>query len=218
MGRQLPLRLDREAGHDRADFVVSASNAAAVRAVDAWPQWHGGCLALVGPAGAGKTHLARSWAEQAGAVLFRAGLDPAAALDRPVLWEDADRDADEEALFHLINLAPTSGGVLLTARTRPASWPAALPDLRSRLNAMPVAELSEPDDAVLCGVMAKLFRERNIRPPDDLLPYLARRVERSVPKVREIVERLDEEASAAHRPVTRALAREVLDDSGDLFD
>lgn len=217
MARQLRLRLDRAASYDRADFVVSAANAEAVRALDAWPAWHGGCLALAGPAGSGKTHLARAWAERAGALTFT-GDEPLAAVDRPVLWEDADRDLRDEALFHLINMAPTTGGLLLTGRTPPAAWPARLPDLRSRLNAMAVAPLGEPDDAVLTGVFLKLFRERNIRPPDDLLPYLLRRIERSVPKAREMVERLDEEASALNRPVTRALAREVLEETVDLFD
>ena len=218
MARQLRLSLDHAASHDRADFVVSHCNAAAVRALDAWPAWHGGCLALVGPAGAGKTHLARGWAEQAGAAVFSGGSPVADVVGRPVLWEDAERDTDEEALFHLINVAPTAGGLLLTGRTPPASWPARLPDLRSRLNALPVAPLGEPDDEVLSGVLMKLFRERNIRPPDDLLPYLVRRIERSVPQARAVVERLDEEASAGHRPVTRALAREILDDSGELFE
>jgi chromosomal replication initiation ATPase DnaA len=120
-------------------------------------------------------------------------------------------------LFHLLNSAAERGGVLLTARTRPSAWPTALPDLRSRLNALSVAELSEPDDAVLSGVLARLFAQRSIRPPEDLIPYLLRRIERSVPKARDVVERLDEEAAALHRPVTRALAREVLEASGDLF-
>jgi chromosomal replication initiation ATPase DnaA len=218
MARQLRLSLARAASHDRADFVVSACNAAAVQALDAWPAWHGGCLALVGPAGAGKTHLARGWAERVGAVLFTSGSPVADTVGRPVLWEDAERHPDEEALFHLINMAPTAGGLLLTGRTPPAGWPARLPDLRSRLNALPVAALGEPDDEVLSGVLMKLFRERNIRPPDDLLPYLVRRIERSVPHAHAVVERLDEEASAAHRPVTRALAREILDDSRDLLE
>jgi chromosomal replication initiation ATPase DnaA len=127
---------------------------------------------------------------------------------------------DEEALFHLINMAGAGGGLLLTARTPPSGWPARLPDLRSRLNALPVALLGEPDDELLLGVMAKLFRERHIRPPEDLLVYLLRRIQRSVPAARAVVARLDEAALAADRPVSRALAREILeeDEQDDLFE
>ena len=212
MGRQLRLGLSRALRSGRADFVVSAANAEAVRQLDAWPQWPGGALALVGPAGSGKSHLAAVWTERAGAL----PPDTAAPL-APVVFEDVDRAPADEALFHLLNSAAERGGVLLTARTRPSAWPTALPDLRSRLNALSVAELSEPDDAVLSGVLARLFAQRSIRPPEDLIPYLLRRIERSVPKARDVVERLDEEAAALHRPVTRALAREVLEASGDLF-
>jgi chromosomal replication initiation ATPase DnaA len=93
--------------------------------------------------------------------------------------------------------------------------------LRSRLNALAVAELGEPDDAVLAGVLEKLFRVRNIRPADDLLPYLVKRMERSVPRAREIVARLDEVADEERRAVSRALARRILDgdeNTPDLFD
>ena len=198
----------------RADFVASDANGEAVRRLDAWPAWPGGVLALVGPAGSGKSHLAAVWAETAGAAVW----DGAGAPAGPTLVEDADRRPADEALFHLLNAAAEAGGVLLTARARPAAWPSALPDLRSRLNALPVAELAEPDDAVLSGVLARLFAERSIRPPDDLIPYLVRRIERSVPHARAVVARLDEEAAALHRPVTRALAREVLEarEVGDL--
>jgi chromosomal replication initiation ATPase DnaA len=132
--------------------------------------------------------------------------------------EDADRAPAGEPLFHLLNGAVQAGGLLLTARARPSAWTTTLPDLRSRLNALPVAELEEPDDAVLTGVLQRLFAERSIRPPDDLIPYLVRRIERSVPHARAVVARLDDEAAALHRPVTRALAREVLEASGELFD
>jgi chromosomal replication initiation ATPase DnaA len=83
---------------------------------------------------------------------------------------------------------------------------------------MQVAVLQEPDDVVLLGVMNKLFRERHIRPPEDVLLYLIRRIERSVPAARAVVARLDEAAMAEQRPVSRALAREILEDTGDLFD
>jgi len=223
MARQLRLGLRRPPSYSRDAFFAGAPNARALAALDAWPRWHGGCLALVGPEGVGKTHLARAWAEAAGAVaLDRDAPDLDAARGRPALVEDVDRGTPDEALFHLINMAAfEGGGLLLTARIAPAAWPAAVPDLRSRLNALPVAEIGEPDDAVLEGVLRKLFRERSIRPPPDVYPYLLRRMERSIPHAREIVRRLDEAADAEHRPISRALARQVLEGDGenrDLFD
>jgi chromosomal replication initiation ATPase DnaA len=219
MARQLRLRLRRPTEHGRADFVEGPSNAVAAAAVDAWPAWHGGVLALVGPEGAGKTHLAQAWARRAGAErLDRLAPDLGAAEGRPVLVEDVDQGAPDEALFHLINMAARAGGgLLLTARAPPAAWTAALPDLRSRLNAMPVAIIDDPCDVVLEAVLRKLFRERSIRPKDDVYPYLLRRMERSVSQAREIVRRLDEAADEAGRPISRALARQILEeDDGNL--
>lgn len=222
MGRQLRLDLDQVAAHHRADFTRSPANEDALRLLDAWPEWHGRCLALVGPSGSGKTHLAQAWAEEHEALAWAPEADLADVAGRPVLVEDADRErVDEETLFHLINMAGAGGGLLLTGREPPSAWPARLPDLRSRLNALPVAQLGEPDDALLLAVMSKLFRKRHIRAPDDLLVYLLRRMERSVPAARELVARIDEAALSEGRPISRALARELLEDAedtGDLFD
>ncbi len=213
MARQLRLRLRRPASHSRDEFVQGPSNAQAVAAIDAWPAWHGGALCLVGPEGVGKTHLARAWADQVRAVILDpATPDLAAAAGRPALLEDVDRGCPDEALFHLINLAAREGGgLLLTARTAPALWPAALPDLRSRLNALQVAEIEAPDDAVLEGVLERLFRERSIRPPAEVYTYLLRRMERSIPGARDIVRRLDEAGHGEQRPISRLLARDVLE-------
>jgi len=211
LSRQLRLKLRRPASFARADFVLSATNREALAVLDAWPAWHGGCLTLIGPEGAGKTHLAREWAARAKARSLEAGCaDVAAANGGPVLMEDAE-NADDETLFHLTNRAEAGGGLLLTSRAHPRAWPAELPDLRSRLNALPVAEIGEPDDVVLEGVLRKFFRERNIRPADDVYPYLMRRIERSVRMAREIVIRLDEAADADDREITRTLARQILD-------
>ena len=223
MARQLRLSLKRPASYTRDEFVQGASNAEALAAIDAWPRWAGGCLALVGPPSAGKTHLARAWAANAHAVaLDRIAPDIAAASGHPVLLEDVDQGVDEEALFHLINLAALKGsGLLVTARTLPGSWPARLPDLRSRLNALPVAEIAAPDDEVLQGVLKKFFRERNIRPHDDVYPYLLKRMERSIAGARAIVERLDETDHPDIRPVSRVLARQILEGDNqnlDLFE
>jgi len=196
--------------------VISPANSQALAALDAWPRWPGGVLALIGPEGVGKSHMASVWAKASGArsVPAKGHVDFAALAGAPVLYEDADRHTHgrEEALFHLINMAAQpGGGLLITARTPPSAWPAALADLRSRLNALLVAEIEEPDDAILEGVLRKFFRERNIRPTDDVIPYLLRRIERSVPKAREIVVRLDEAADAEGRAISRALARQILE-------
>jgi chromosomal replication initiation ATPase DnaA len=215
--KQLRLKLRRRAAAGRADFVISPTNAEAIAALDAWPAWHGGCLALVGPEGGGKSHLARDWAHRTGAVVIEGELPAFSHLDGGlVLLEDADRLASHEMLFHLINRAGAPGaGLLLTARTAPQSWPTAVPDLRSRLNALPVAEIRPPDDIVLEGVLRKFFRERSIRPADDVYPYLLRRIERSVPAALDIVARLDEAADAEQREITRLLARQILENEGE---
>jgi chromosomal replication initiation ATPase DnaA len=211
MARQLRLSLGQPSAPSRASFVAGRANAEAIAAVDAWPTWPGGCLALVGPEGVGKSHLARAWAEAAGArILERLTLDIGEGDERPILLEDVDRGVPDEALFHLINLAPLGGGLLLTARRKPLEWAAALPDLRSRLNALYVAEIEEPDDEVLLGVLRRFFRERHIRPSPELYPYLLRRMERSTVSAREIVERLDE-APDELKPVSRVLARRLLE-------
>ena len=212
--KQLSLGLARPPVYTRAAFVVSAANETALTAIEAWPAWPGGALALVGPEGSGKTHLATIWADRAEAVRYTTG---AQGDGRPVLVENAD-SIDDEALFHLINRAPSDGGLLLTGRARPAVWPAALPDLRSRLNALTTAEIGAPDDALLIAVLEALFREKHIRAAPDLYEFLLRRMERSVTAARAIVTRLDEAAAEQGRPVNRALARDVLEETADLFE
>ena len=176
------MDLAQDSSHDLRAFVVSNSNRSAVEAIATWPNWPGGRLALVGPPGSGKTHLARAWAERVGAVissdLARPDRTPSSA---PILIEDADRRASDEILFHAFNRADVGSTVLLTGRKLPSTWRVKLPDLRSRLNALTVARIESPDDDVLLGVLEKLFRERNIKPTPNVPAYIIRRIERSVP-------------------------------------
>jgi chromosomal replication initiation ATPase DnaA len=220
MARQLRLGLRRAPSLGREDLIAGPSNAAALAAIEAWPAWHGGALVLSGPEGVGKTHLAQVWVQTAGAVILdRAAPDLAAAEGRPVLVEDVDQGTPDVALFHLINMAARPGaGLLLTARRPPAAWSASLPDLQSRLRALSVAEIEEPDDEILKGVLRKLFRERSIRPPEDVYKYLLWRMERSIPQAREIVRLLDEASDMEQRPISRALAKQILDGDPENLD
>lgn len=216
--RQLRLPLERHG--PGLPFVVSDCNAVAVRRLEHWPDGAGAVLALYGPPGCGKSRLAAAWAERVGALVLRgeeaALLDPIEAEGRPILLDDA-QDADDEALFHLINLAQSGGGALLLAsRAAPRTWACALPDLRSRLDAVVSVALESPDDMVLAAILRARFAARSIAPADDLIAYLVARIGRSADEAEAVVDRLD----AAHRPVTRTLARQLLDaeaETPDLF-
>ena len=218
---QMRLPLQRDLPDGAEGFVVSDCNRAAVEALADWPNLIGGVMAICGPAGCGKSRLGQIWAERVGAVALHGAeaalIDPAEIEGRPVLLDRA-MDADDETLFHLINLAQATGGALLLAsRPAPSAWDVALPDLRSRLDAVISVPMEAPDDAVLSAMLEARFAERGIRPQKDVIPYLLRRIDRSAAAAAEVVERLD----ALHRPVTRALARAVVEGaeaSGELFE
>jgi len=214
--RQLALALPHAESFAREDFLAGASNAAALALIERWPDWPDRVLALTGPEGAGKSHLAAIWAERAGARRLSARAlgetDLLAALATGALVvEDAGPALDERALFHLLNLVrEEEGWLLLTARTAPARFGVALPDLGSRLRALPVVALSAPDDALLRALLVKLFADRQVAVDETLVSYLATRIERSFAAARETVALLDREALRRQRPVTRALAAETL--------
>ena len=214
--RQLALALPHAESFARDDFLTGTSNADALATIERWPDWADRVLALTGPEGAGKSHLAAIWAEKAGArrvsarALGETDLLGSLATGALVV-EDASAALDERALFHLLNLVREEDGyLLLTAWSAPATWGVALPDLVSRLRALPVVTVSAPDDALLRAVMVKLFADRQLSVDENLIAYLATRIERSFAAAREAVAQLDREALRQKRGVTRALAAELL--------
>jgi chromosomal replication initiation ATPase DnaA len=217
---QLSLELAPRPAQGREDFLVAPANAQAVAWIDRWPDWPAPALVVVGPEGSGKSHLVQVFAARTAARVVMGGSlaahDPPDLVRAPALAiEDADRQAPERPLLHLLNLAAETGvRVLLTARTAPARWSVALPDLRSRLLALPVAAIEPPDDALLAALLAKLFADRQLRVGAEALAYLAGRIERSFKAAAEVVARADARALAAKRNVSIALLREVIGEPG----
>jgi len=215
--RQLVLALEHAESFAREDFLAGPSNAAALALVESWPDWPDRVMALVGPEGSGKTHLASIWADAAGARVLSAKLLehgdlPAALATGALVLEDLDPESlDEPALFHLLNLAREErASVLITARAQPASFAVTTRDLASRLRAIPVVTLAAPDDALLRSLIVKLVADRQLAVDEALVNYLVTRIERSFAAARAAVTRLDEEAMRRQRPVTRALAAELF--------
>ena len=213
--RQLALALCHAENFAREDFLSGPSNAVALALVDAWPDWSHRTVMLTGPEGSGKSHLAAMWAQAAGARLIAAraveeASVPAALATGALVVEDvAAGSFEEKALFHLLNLAREQDAfVMLTARTPPATF--AIADLTSRLKALPVVAIAPPDDGLLRAVLLKLFSDRQLAVDEALLGYVGTRIERSFAAARAVVALLDAEAMRRKRPLTRALAAEIL--------
>jgi chromosomal replication initiation ATPase DnaA len=220
MGQQLGLALPSRTALGRDDFFVAPSNAIAAAMIDNWQNWAGRKLALTGPQGSGKTHLTHVWAAMSGARIINAAdlikADVPDLAQSCVAVEDvpaiAGNSKAETALFHLHNLVLAEGHSLLMTGTPPVGlWNLTLPDLTSRMGAAGSAALEAPDDMLLTAVLAKLLADRQLTPKPDLIPYLLLRMDRSFAAAGELVAALDAASLAQKKPVTRALAAQVLD-------
>jgi chromosomal replication initiation ATPase DnaA len=223
MSQQLSFDLPVIPALGRDDFMIAPSNAVAVAMIEATQDWVGGKLVLCGPTGSGKTHLAHVWAgAQNGQIIIASDLMdadiPALALT-PTAIENlpdiAQNQAAQTALFHLHNLMQSNGQpLLMTGSGAPNHWGMSLPDLQSRIDAAGVATLNAPDDTLLSAVIAKQFNDRQLMPRPDVIPYLVLRIDRSFAAARDVVAAMDEHSLSRHKPLTRALAGQVLDNLG----
>jgi chromosomal replication initiation ATPase DnaA len=215
--RQLAFALPHAESLSRDNFLEGPANAAGLALVEAWPDWPNRVMLLVGPEGSGKSHLAAIWAEQSGARLtsahaLTAAEVPGALATGALVVEDLkSAEFDERALFHLLNLArEDAASVLITARTPASALEIELRDLRSRLRAIPTIALLPPDDQLLRALIVKFCADRQLIVDEAVVNFLATRIERSFAAARHAVELLDTEALRLGRPVTRALAAELL--------
>ncbi len=214
---QLTLDLGHRPAFGREDFWVAPGNAEAVGWIDRWPAWPGHALALFGPPGCGKSHLAQVFALKAEARILAPGDVVTAGVadmisQKALVLENGEAVEDHAALFHLFNGVRENGGfLLLTSREPPARWPVALPDLKSRLSAVPAVRIAAPDDAMVEAVLVKLFADRQVTVAPEVIAYLVRHMDRSFAAMRSLVARADGLALAEKRPVTVPLVKSILE-------
>lgn len=219
MTRQIPLDLPTKESFSRSDFVITPANELALDMIENSDRWPAGRMLLIGPRGAGKSHLAQIWATATGARIQPAEAIAGADLESlarggAVAVENAETVAGhpgaEAAMFHLCNMLGQGGRLLITAILPPRDWGLQLPDLLSRLQSGGLMRLSPPDDALLQKVLIKLFSDRQIIPSAGLIPYILARMPRSIGAARAIITEMDRRAMAEQRPLGPKLAAEVL--------
>jgi len=214
---QLTLELAPEPGFERENFVVSGSNEQAYAMIERWPDWPDPVLLILGPPGAGKSHLGAIWASiakagvQSAAALAAANIEALAAAG-PLLLEDADAIGEAETqLFHLINLMRENGmALVITAKAPPDAWGLRTADLLSRLRLAPTVAIGPPDDALMRAVLVKLLIDRQLVIDTSVVGYIALRLERSLDAARTFIDALDREALARQCRISRAIAADVL--------
>lgn len=199
------------------DFLEGASNQAALSLVQRWPDWPYSIVLLHGPRGCGKTHLAHVFATRSQAAFIEPSRIGAALADHILVghhcWvlDDVEACTDQAALAQLINLARARGDYLLiTARRAAVDLAITLPDLRSRLLALPAVAMGMPDDGLLMGVLAKSFADRQVRVAPSILEYIVQHLERSYEAAQQFANHLDRAALIAGKSITMALVRQVL--------
>ena len=215
--RRLDLGFGRAPLMTRDNFLVASNNAEAVEAVDRWPRWNHQALLLCGPASSGKTHLLTIWREKAAIAspLSDSQMQLQALREgKAAVIDDADRLAkrDEEAFFHALNSAlAEKTPLLLSARAAPGRWVLGLPDLASRVKALPSIMIGWPDEDFMHLFFVKLFADKERVLPANVIAYLVKRVGRTPDAMRDIADRLEARAEEEMRPITLSLARQILE-------
>ncbi|MFN4025360.1 MAG: chromosomal replication initiator DnaA [Hyphomonas sp.] len=202
-------------------LVIGAPNQAAVSLAGRPDAWATHTLCITGPRFAGLSFLGAAWAARSGGqylpaarfiAMKRSALD--ALAGGAVALDDADLIAakKDDLLLSLYNMVGVQGGrLLLLAHAAPSAWQAGSADLRSRLNALPVAEISSPDEAHLSARLQAAAAARFMKLSRETVSYLVPRLDLSYEAVETVMDRLSGAVSRSGRPPGLTLARSVLE-------
>ncbi len=218
--RQIPLQFP-EASLSFEDMAITGANraiCAAVRNVERWP-YHAFCL--VGPSGSGVSTLTQAWARSRDASYIRAdelGKIDVKAIERLSSQDVAIDDVDQlkrgdDLLLLLSAIKRNQRRVLLASHSVPAAWKIQSPDLNSRLNAAPLAEIPAPDEELMRARLRRAFARSVLKLPKPVEDYLVTRLGLDYSLIEDTAEILA--GASGERPLTIPLSREILEEESE---
>lgn len=213
--RQIPIQFpESQLGFD--EMAITGANRAicgAIRKPERWP-YHAFCL--IGPKGSGVSTLARAWAQDRGACYIPVetlsdviAADGEALTTQDLVIDDVDALTDAEALLLVLSGIKRHGRyILLAGHTVPAQWRVDSPDLKSRLQAAPLAEIPAPDEELMRARLRRAFARSYLDLPKTVEDYLVTRLGLDYSLIEQSAEILA--GASGERALTIPLIREIL--------
>ena len=132
-----------------------------------------------------------------------------------ILMEDvqflARKEQTQEELFHLFNvLREANKQIILSSDRHPKDIPALEDRLRSRFEWGVMAEIQCPDLETRAAIVRKKALSENVAMPEEVIAYLANRVESNVGELEGAFNRVVANAFLQRNPITLELTSEIL--------
>lgn len=202
--RQLPLPIVWAFSKKQSDFIVSDCNRYAFEWLEKWPfKIKENFVCLVGEKGSGKSHLANIWAERLGADIINApnnvfdkwySIASSDYSQKYFVLDNADLIKDDLLLFYIYNtIKEKNAYLLLTATTSPNHWNVTFKDIRSRLSTLNIIRLQKPNEQMMYSIIEKMLIKRGICVGQNVIQYIANRIERSYEAIHYWINKLDTE-------------------------
>ena len=214
---QLSFDMQNYPSYRWENYYVADANQEAVNCVRQWPMWSGRVTCFVGPRYSGKTHLAHLWQEESRAEFLNLKSYSPEGIAQKVMShpfcivEDLKEEEMNQKLLALYNLIQEQQGYLLiTAQTPLSEMHTRIPDLASRLNAVPVIKIGVPDDELLKAILIKRFSDQQLCVPAAVIEFLLKHMERSYEGIEDVAQRLDHLSLQHKRNLTIPFVREIL--------
>ncbi len=211
------------------DLLQSTANAPAIAMVQSWLAQEIAAgepkgFVLTGQKGVGKTHLLQIEAKRMGAQFFSGGCLPEQSHREQTVFIDDAPLIDATALLAFYHRAVKAEQCFIIAgQGTPQDWARqkdksgeVLPDLMTRLAALPSVILPAPDEALLAMVFEACLAARQIRIRPETAQAAAQSLRRSLHVVRDFAALIDEEALAKQHKVDKAFVRECLKNHPEL--
>lgn len=196
MSGQLIFDLPTPENFNPKDFFVSDSNTDAAKLINLFPKWHNNGIVIFGPKKSGKTHIAYIWKSIANAKLY--DFEKKLEIHSIDTFNNCIFDnfntlspENEKSIFQIYNQIITNKKFILILSDK-SKFSIKLNDLRSRINSLSSAEITDPDDLLIHAIILKFFQDNQIKVTPDVINFILNRINRNFNEIQIFLSKLND--------------------------